>query len=226
MTLSREKLEEIAELARKANYKPCAVHMTNLITVCDSEVIEEMARRLLAAEAQVDEVAGQAGINPAVAEAYMQGYHDSESRKPAQPVAVPDDATPENVQILASTYAPRGITYQWDRDECNAAADSWNACRAAMLNAEPVSQPYMLPQWIPCSERMPDNGGETYKLYLCWGAYNDDDDAERGHIPAWFVTNPNDGRSEWEPVEDDCNPRKVIITHWMPLPAAPQEPTK
>ncbi|UYB54941.1 hypothetical protein N6B35_16525 [Klebsiella michiganensis] len=50
--LSRERLEEIAELARKATYKPCAMHMTNLIAVCDSEVIEEMARRLLAVEGQ------------------------------------------------------------------------------------------------------------------------------------------------------------------------------
>ncbi|HED1727487.1 TPA: hypothetical protein R4X03_002351 [Enterobacter hormaechei subsp. xiangfangensis] len=52
---------------------------------------------------------------------------------PPAPVSVPDEATPENIEILASTYAPRGITYQWDRDECNAAADSWNSCRAAML---------------------------------------------------------------------------------------------
>ncbi|EPT8336719.1 hypothetical protein ACVS3M_002244 [Enterobacter hormaechei] len=50
-----------------------------------------------------------------------------------EPVSVPDEATPENIEILASTFAPRGVTYQWDRDECNAAADSWNACRAAML---------------------------------------------------------------------------------------------
>ena len=48
------------------------------------------------------------------------------------PVSVPDEATPENIEILASTYAPSGITYQWDRDECNAAADSWNSCRAAL----------------------------------------------------------------------------------------------
>ena len=50
------------------------------------------------------------------------------------PVSVPDEATPENIEILASTFAPRGVTYQWDRDECNAAADSWNACLAAMLH--------------------------------------------------------------------------------------------
>lgn len=52
---------------------------------------------------------------------------------PPVPVSVPDEATPDNIQMLASTYAPRGVTYQWDSDECNAAADSWNACRAAML---------------------------------------------------------------------------------------------
>ncbi|MFZ4221368.1 DUF551 domain-containing protein, partial [Enterobacter ludwigii] len=55
---------------------------------------------------------------------------------PPAPVSVPDEAAPDNIEILASTYAPRGVTYQWDRDECNAAADSWNACRAAMLNGE------------------------------------------------------------------------------------------
>ncbi|MEW5495881.1 hypothetical protein ABGT23_09610 [Enterobacter cloacae] len=53
---------------------------------------------------------------------------------PPAPV-VPQEATPENIAILASTFAPRGVTYQWDSDECNAAADSWNACIAAMLAA-------------------------------------------------------------------------------------------
>lgn len=57
------------------------------------------------------------------------------------PVSVPDEATPENIEILASTYAPRGVTYQWDRDECNAAADSWNACRAAMLQGADGNSP-------------------------------------------------------------------------------------
>lgn len=55
---------------------------------------------------------------------------------PPAPVSVPDEATPDNIQMLASTFAPCGVTYQWDRDECNAAADSWNACRAAMLTED------------------------------------------------------------------------------------------
>ena len=45
--LSRETLEEIAELARKATYKPCAMHITNLVARCDSEVVEELIRELL-----------------------------------------------------------------------------------------------------------------------------------------------------------------------------------
>ncbi|MET6595924.1 hypothetical protein WHZ76_10045 [Citrobacter portucalensis] len=49
---TKEQLQEIAELARKATYKPCAMHMTNLLVVCDSEVIEEMARQLLASMEQ------------------------------------------------------------------------------------------------------------------------------------------------------------------------------
>ncbi|MCK6800713.1 DUF551 domain-containing protein [Enterobacter cloacae] len=72
---------------------------------------------------------------------------------PPAPVSVPDEATPENIEILASTYAPRGVTYQWDSDECNAAADSWNACRAAMLQgAEPVTTAYKLPANTPCKD--------------------------------------------------------------------------
>lgn len=64
---------------------------------------------------------------------------------PSIPAAVPEEATPGSIEIMASIYAPRGVTYQWDVDECNAAADAWNACRAAMLQSEPVSKPYKLP---------------------------------------------------------------------------------
>ncbi|KJM82924.1 hypothetical protein SS33_25735 [Enterobacter kobei] len=75
--------------------------------------------------------------------------------------------------------------------------------------------------WVACSERMPDNGGESRRLYLCWGTYHDGD--EPGHIPAWLFIHPTYGWFEWQPVEDDCNPKSVVITHWMSLPAAPQQ---
>jgi hypothetical protein len=178
--------------------------------------IQEMARRLLAAEAQEPvafmakyksgAVHGTCDLDDTVKMEWLKrGMTLTPLYAAPQPVAVPDDATPENVQILASTYAPRGITYQWDSDECNAAADSWNACRAAMLNAEPVSQPYTLPHWIPCSERMPEADGNY------WGWWSE----SRRQGPVWFIK--SELQAQFQSSE---------ITHWMPLPAAPQEPTK
>ncbi|EFA4077219.1 DUF551 domain-containing protein [Escherichia coli] len=74
--------------------------------------------------------------------------------------------------------------------------------------------------WISCSDRMPDSNC----LYLCWGTYFEGD--EPGYIPAYFFVYQTNGWTEWQPVEDDCNPREVIITHWMPLPAAPKQEVK
>ncbi|MCE0301590.1 DUF550 domain-containing protein [Klebsiella pneumoniae] len=46
---------------------------------------------------------------------------------------VPEEATPDSIEILASGRCRDHVVYQWDEDQRNAAADSWNACRAAML---------------------------------------------------------------------------------------------
>lgn len=79
-----------------------------------------------------------------------------------------------------------------------------DACRAAMLQgAEPVQR------WIPCSERMPEEIGRYWcyveeqnslgKSHYQWNcSWNGD---------RWWVENENGGR----------------VTHWMPLPAAPQQ---
>ncbi|KJX48566.1 hypothetical protein SG79_01300 [Enterobacter hormaechei subsp. xiangfangensis] len=106
----------------------------------------EIAQASLEAEAVGEVVLGEyddCGCHPdaRVACIAADGQADWENFKdgtrlytaPPAPVSVPDEATPDNIQMLASTFAPCGVTYQWDRDECNAAADSWNACRAAML---------------------------------------------------------------------------------------------
>jgi len=126
--LSRERLEEIKYRAEtqgiNAGYQP--------------EEILAMVNRLLAAEAQIDEVARQAGIDPAVAEAYMQGYHDSESRKPAQPVAVPD--------VLLSAMEEVLRISDRDHEAWHRARDGMAAYRAAMLNAEPVNPEFTTQQ--------------------------------------------------------------------------------
>ena len=97
--------------------------------------------------------------------------------------------------------------------------EGWNACRASMLNgAEPVSQTYKLNElsgnspvtpdgWIPVSERMP----EPYEYVL--------------------VTDGFDGCEVMRVNTDGYwGPAKSLypgsITHWMPLPAAPQQEVK
>ncbi|MHB0474521.1 DUF551 domain-containing protein [Escherichia coli] len=91
----------------------------------------------------------------------------------------------------------------------------YEALKVAMRN-----YPVTPDSWISCSERMPDSNC----LYLCWGTYFEGD--EPGYIPAYFFVYQTNGWTEWQPVEDDCNPREVIITHWMPLPAAPKQEVK
>ncbi|ENQ1822170.1 DUF550 domain-containing protein [Klebsiella quasipneumoniae] len=78
--------------------------------------------------------------------------------QPAQ--VVPEEATPDSIEILASARRRDHAVFQWDEDQRNAAADSWNACRAATLAAAPQSpgsESATVPgKWIPVSERMPD----------------------------------------------------------------------
>ncbi|WP_148051750.1 DUF551 domain-containing protein [Atlantibacter hermannii] len=94
--------------------------------------------------------------------------------------------------------------------DCNGADDSavkqyqkWaeKTCRAAMLQGidEPISQPYTLPEWIPCSERMPEADGNY------WGWWNE----SKRQGPVWFIK--SDLQAQFQSSE---------ITHWMPLPAA------
>ncbi|MCS4608099.1 DUF551 domain-containing protein [Enterobacter kobei] len=126
---------------------------------------------------------------------------------PPAPVSVPDEANPENIEILASTLAPCGVTYQWDRDECNAAADSWNACRAAMLqsfgNSEQLNSPVIPDGWVACSELMP----EQFKAILAFNEYGE----------VWSGAYDR----YWNFYCDNLLVEHV--THWMPLPAAPQQ---
>lgn len=83
------------------------------------------------------------------------------------------------------------------------AFSAWVDGRAAML-AQPVSQHYTLPKgWIACSERMPDADG----AYWCWFG------KEKPSVIQQRVCIWNDRNHEW------CD---SAVTHWMPLPAAPE----
>lgn len=127
---------------------------------------------------------------------------------PPAPVFVPDEATPDNIEILASTYAPSGVTYQWDDDECNSAADSWNACRAAMLQGADGNSPVIPDGWVACSERMPEDGEKVLTSF-------------RGGVRT-AVCKVIDVLGHKIFVDDLTLFNGVPADHWQPLPAVPK----
>lgn len=95
----------------------------------------------------VDEIAKQAGINPAIADSYIKGYHDSEARKTA-PVAALDVDPRDAFEAVfpIPPYAERcGAGYYctaysaWNVQDFIQKWHGWDACRAAMLKGGPVT---------------------------------------------------------------------------------------
>ncbi|BEM92735.1 hypothetical protein SME53J_21740 [Serratia marcescens] len=136
--------------------------------------------------------------------------------------AVPDellDAMEEVIRISDRDHEA------WDK-----AKAAITACRAAML-AQPVSQRYTLPDgWIACGERMPEVGEHDWRTALpvlvkC----------EIGVIPAYygftyhegeqcfgFMESIKFGDASGSSPEQHENRLMMHVTHWMPLPAAPE----
>lgn len=118
----------------------------------------------------------------------------------AQPAPVVQDAATA-IRACLSEF-PESV-----RDIVEECADiAENACRAAMLQAEPVTtanklgnSPVTTDTWISVSERMPEN---DVSVLTFDGMYKRVHHAMYGHWQCW-------------------EPEK--ITHWQPLPAAPQE---
>ncbi|HGO4968673.1 TPA: DUF551 domain-containing protein [Klebsiella pneumoniae] len=102
-----------------------------------------------------------------------------------------------------------GLDWGWE-GEFNR---GWNACRSAMLAAAPQSpggdHATAPGKWIPVSEQLPEDSGR----YWCY--VEEQNDLGKSHYQwncswngdRWWVESEGGG----------------IVTHWMPLPAAPQE---
>ena len=135
---------------------------------------------------------------------------------------VPDELLKEYlrlVQCMLSDYRDGnyGNAQRWIRHIAKASDDfeqkhgisPWKMARktfrSVMLNAQPQNAPQNIPEiipgWIPVSERMPENDG----AYLCW---------DNRYVTTYaFIF------GAWQANQFIAK----NITHWMPLPAAPQE---
>lgn len=119
------------------------------------------------------------------ASAYINAYHDT---APAQHV-IPDEITP-------------------DEDNSYDYVEGWNACRAEMLKAQLVSEPYKLNSWISVADRMPSE----FDRYLCY--VEEQNDLGKSHYQ-WNCSWNGDVFSD--------SSLTGRVTHWMPLPAAPAQ---
>lgn len=158
---------------------------------------------------------GQAGNSPVIPDGY---------------VMVPKEPTERMVIAGFESEPDEGFSelQVWEAYEdmsgCEQAAYRARLCWAAMLAAAPQPQneqqniPEIIPGWIPVSERMPDDDDFVYiwprpdfGVELHVGQYCECSPKGDG----WYaqVYEQNYG-IEWFP---------ITVTHWMPLPAAPQE---
>ncbi|EPW6038715.1 DUF551 domain-containing protein [Escherichia coli] len=98
-------------------------------------------------------------------------------------------------------------------EDCQAWSEGWNACRTSMLQAG--NSPVTPDGWIPVSERIPERDVDV-QVYCADKKEQMVGYMERNEAEGWFrfASLPNGGGVY-------CNP-----THWMPLPAAPQQEVK
>ena len=89
---------------------------------------------------------------------------------------------------------------------------AWNS-RTAMLQAG--NSPVSPDGWIPVSEKMPPNKPGSYE-YIVFDSLNN-----RAHHDYWNV--PDGSCDDFSPF---WNHYGKYVTHWMPLPAAPQQEVK
>lgn len=150
-----EKLNELVELAKKADYKPCRIHDHALMQACSPEIIlaiaeafralelerDELRQRAEAAEARLAELTQQQPIGW-LNDAYLgRGVIDGEVGEEDQgPGYIPVYRHPFN-DVPAPAINLAGLVPDAAPDlpdnhrdiEWRGMCDGWNSCRAAIL---------------------------------------------------------------------------------------------
>ena len=136
--------------------------------------------------------------------------------------ACPSEGDIFNIEVMPLYTAPPAPVSVPDAMEMDDDFDSafehgkavgWNACRAAMLqsfgNSEQLNSPVIQDGWVACVERMP-SAGEKVLAYR--------PDAPESNDPLIKMATYVGGSAHGHGFDCYCKP-----THWMPLPAAPQQ---
>ncbi|EIH0997073.1 DUF551 domain-containing protein [Salmonella enterica] len=100
-----------------------------------------------------------------------------------------------------------------NNEEAEIFADGYNAAMQSFGNSEQLNSPVTPDSWISCSERMPEDEQEVIvqnKLGYRYVSYFDE------HSGLFFDMR---GGNQINCIEH------IFVTHWMPLPAAPQQGT-
>ncbi len=197
-TITRERLEQLANFKGAPVTRPEEPELASMaLAAMDCEPVAEVVSIYGDPEAF-----GEREIRPLVG--IQQMPYGTKLYRHAQTAPVVPDA--EAVYALLSDHE------KWSTSLENV-KHVLNACRAAMLAAAPQSpgsEPATVPgKWIPVSERMPEAGGDmivfTDGIVMSGVSY-----AKKKGFYIQALEYDDD-----EPVDS--------VTHWMPLPAAPQE---
>ncbi|WP_375232566.1 DUF551 domain-containing protein [Klebsiella pneumoniae] len=129
---------------------------------------------------------------------------------PAQPVA---DSEPERNPVLGYADSYRDMAKQGVES-----VPIWSVITDLERNIAPLYRhaqpaPVVPGKWIPVSERMPEVGVKV----LCFPA---EDEPIHAVFNGQLWLQDVSWSASYEPID---NVIPITVTHWMPLPAAPQE---
>lgn len=211
---TKEQLQQIEAAAKEVMWpvvwseKKAREHFGEKIT---PKVVLELARIALASlEAEAVCVIDQSNLD------YLKSGADADvwpaSRKEMGDVLLYRSATPAPVSVPAAMEMDDDFDSAFEHGK----AVGWNAYRAAMLqsfgNSEQLNSPVIQDGWVACVERMPSAGEQVL-------AYRPD--APESNDPLIKMATYVGGSAHGHGF--DCYSKP---THWMLLPAAPQQEAK